>query len=64
MRKQFLETDENCDDAFIGLVKDCGLRNGNVFDNSLLIKASGEIFIDSSQKSTKLPKIVDGSKVC
>lgn len=63
---QFLEVDENCDDTFMGLVRDNSFDKAHILNanaDSLLVKSTGDIYLNSSLKSTKLPKITSGTKV-
>lgn len=64
---QFLDVDDGSD-AYIGIINanNLDINASNIFKKplkSLLLQTTGDIYIDSLKKSTKLPKIVAGTKV-
>lgn len=61
----FLECDNNKSDVFVGLsINNSADDVSTLKKNSFLLEAKGDILIEGQIKSTKLPEISNGSKVC
>lgn len=61
----FLECDSNLTDNYVGLCKYCEETDINKLKHcSFLLETTGAIIINGQVKSTKLPEITKGSKVC
>ncbi|GJQ74857.1 hypothetical protein Trydic_g21693 [Trypoxylus dichotomus] len=61
----FLECDTKLEKTFIGLSFHCTMRTLEaLMDDSFLIEATGDVYVNGIKKNTRLPEMQVGSKVC